>query len=228
MQVLHNHWGMRVDWIEDIVALLNTGGVTEAARARNVTQPAFSRRIRVLEDALGLDLIDRSAKPSGPSRIIQEHDRELRRVAADLRRVLAEMRSEQATGAQLLIIACQHAISTSLGAHIVGHLAEPNRLHIRLRSKTLDECLALLTTQQVELALTYRVRTEIERPHSPPSFIEERIIGRDSLIPVCGAQGKSKVKDSLARGHLQVIGYPADVFMGETLSQHVLPHLTSR
>lgn len=68
---------MRIDWIEDLVALLDSGGVADAARLRNVTQPAFSRRIKVLEDVLGIELIDRSVKPSGPSSVLRDREADL-------------------------------------------------------------------------------------------------------------------------------------------------------
>lgn len=51
---------MELIWLEDFLALTQHGGFSRAATARNVTQPAFSRRIRALEDWLGAELVDRS------------------------------------------------------------------------------------------------------------------------------------------------------------------------
>lgn len=50
-------------WIEDFLALSKLRNFTEAARARNVSQPAFSRRIKSLELWVGTELIDRKAYP---------------------------------------------------------------------------------------------------------------------------------------------------------------------
>lgn len=44
---------MDVKWLEDFISLQRLGNFSAAARARNVTQPAFSRRIRALEMWLG-------------------------------------------------------------------------------------------------------------------------------------------------------------------------------
>ncbi|MGH8376765.1 MAG: LysR family transcriptional regulator, partial [Pseudomonas sp.] len=41
-------------WLEDFSALAATRSFSQAAERRFVTQPAFSRRIRSLEAALGL------------------------------------------------------------------------------------------------------------------------------------------------------------------------------
>lgn len=50
-------------WIEDFIALSKTRNFTRAALMRNVTQPQFSRRIRQLEEDLGVALVDRAAHP---------------------------------------------------------------------------------------------------------------------------------------------------------------------
>ncbi len=50
-------------WLEDFSALAATRSFSQAAERRFVTQPAFSRRIRSLEAALGLTLVNRSRTP---------------------------------------------------------------------------------------------------------------------------------------------------------------------
>lgn len=51
---------MELIWLEDFVALTRNGNFSRAASSRNVTQPAFSRRIRALEEWLVVELVDRS------------------------------------------------------------------------------------------------------------------------------------------------------------------------
>lgn len=54
---------VEIKWVEDFLALNRTRNFTKAADSRNVTQPAFSRRIRGLEVWLGNPLFDRTSKP---------------------------------------------------------------------------------------------------------------------------------------------------------------------
>ena len=54
-----------LEWIEDFLALAETGNFSRAAEARVIAQPAFSRHIRSLEEWVGVDLIDRGAHPVG-------------------------------------------------------------------------------------------------------------------------------------------------------------------
>lgn len=53
---------MDITWIEDFLALAHQRNFSRAAAQRNITQPAFSRRIRAVEDWIGTALIDRSAR----------------------------------------------------------------------------------------------------------------------------------------------------------------------
>src|SRR5882757_7246575 len=55
---------MDLSWLHDFLTVAETGSFTEAAKLRNLSQPAFSRRIRTLEWWLGTDLIDRGVTPT--------------------------------------------------------------------------------------------------------------------------------------------------------------------
>jgi DNA-binding transcriptional LysR family regulator len=54
---------MELKWLEDFVLLAQIKNFSKAADLRNVTQPAFSRRIKSLELWAGTPLIDRSCFP---------------------------------------------------------------------------------------------------------------------------------------------------------------------
>ncbi|KQP29716.1 LysR family transcriptional regulator [Methylobacterium sp. Leaf104] len=50
-------------WLEDFLALVDGGHFSRAAEQRGITQPAFSRRVRALEDWVGGPLFDRDSQP---------------------------------------------------------------------------------------------------------------------------------------------------------------------
>ncbi|MGV6873067.1 LysR family transcriptional regulator [Pseudochelatococcus sp. B33] len=50
---------MEIAWLEDFIALSEIGHFSRAAERRNITQPAFSRRVRTLEEWVGTPLFDR-------------------------------------------------------------------------------------------------------------------------------------------------------------------------
>lgn len=54
---------MQIKWLEDFVVLAKSSSLIGAAHERNVTHPAFGRRIRALEEWAGVPLIERG--PNG-------------------------------------------------------------------------------------------------------------------------------------------------------------------
>lgn len=54
---------MEIEWLEDFLCLSDTRSFSQAAKERNLSQPAFSRRIQALEAWLGVSLIDRDSNP---------------------------------------------------------------------------------------------------------------------------------------------------------------------
>ncbi|MCG2605263.1 MAG: LysR family transcriptional regulator, partial [Achromobacter sp.] len=55
---------MDIKWLEDFVALSKARNLFQAAEARNVTHPAFGRRIKALEDWAGVPLVERGHQVS--------------------------------------------------------------------------------------------------------------------------------------------------------------------
>ena len=55
---------MDIKWLEDFVALSKSRNLLRAAQARNVTHPAFGRRIKALEDWAGVPLVERGHQVS--------------------------------------------------------------------------------------------------------------------------------------------------------------------
>src|SRR5690349_3817802 len=105
--------GMDIGLLRDFVALAELGNFSRAAEARNVTQPAFSRRIRTLEGWVGVDLFHRGAQ--GVS--LTDAGNEFRRGADELIRRIEQLREEtrEAGGKNVtaLRFASTHALSFS-------------------------------------------------------------------------------------------------------------------
>ena len=53
---------MELDHVEAFVAIVRKGGFTRAAAALHLSQPAISRRVRLLEHEVGAPLFERIAE----------------------------------------------------------------------------------------------------------------------------------------------------------------------
>lgn len=60
---------MKIDDIDAFVAVVRSQSISQAAESLNLTQPAITRRVQNLEEALGVELLDRHTKPLKPTPI---------------------------------------------------------------------------------------------------------------------------------------------------------------
>ncbi len=212
---------MRIDWLEDIIALLDTGSVVEAAVVRNISQSAFSRRIQTLEMLLDVTLVDRRSKPNQPAIALRNHEEKLREVARHQRNLIKQIQTESRSGSRLVVVACQHAITASLGPQIVKLVSGLGKAHVRLRSANLDECEALLLTGQADFSITYSLASD--NPGYRDSITEEAFIADERLVPVYQAEQARQMLWRFHMGDLDMIAYPADVFLGNAIERYIFP-----
>ncbi|MCL5777566.1 LysR substrate-binding domain-containing protein [Limibaculum sp. FT325] len=213
---------MRLEWLEDILAVAETGSFSEAAERRHLTQSAFSRRIQNIEDFVGVELFDRTRKPVQlrPTTELQ-HDQILRLVGT-LRQLVEDLRRGERIAANRIVVASQHSLTAAMAPGLVRRVQErQGDIYIRLRSANLDECFALLLSRQAEVALVYGLPDETLTIAA--GYIQTIAIGTDRLIPVCRPDVTPKGWPD--GSELPYIAYPGDVFFGQVIDREILPTL---
>ena len=221
---------MNITWLDDFLTLAETGNFSRAADERHMTQPAFSRRIRALEEWLGTDLFDRSSQPAR----LTEAGLWLRKGAPELLAQLARMPGEARAVAEAnsatLRIAATHALSFTFLPGWLHGLESRTRLGpIRLLSDVLAHCETLLLQSQVQFVLAH---THALAPGKlqAAGFASVQI-GSDVLLPVSapdvkGAKGQALHRLSGAKNKLvQVLGYSPESGMGGILQEVCGPAL---
>jgi DNA-binding transcriptional LysR family regulator len=220
MQILHDEGDMRLDWLEDLVALLDSESLTEAAQRRNVSQPAFTRRVRAAEETLGADLLDRSQKPARLRSGVQALAPQLRGVVSDIRQLKSDLRLAASAEKSSLVITSQHSLATTRATAIVERLdGVPAIDGVRLRSANRDDCIRMIIVGEADIALVHR--TPAERIWNRSSEIEMAALSSERFIPVATPLENNQ----LSHGRLRLIGYPVDVFLGQVFAASIAPHL---
>jgi LysR family transcriptional regulator, hypochlorite-specific transcription factor HypT len=215
---------MRLEWLEDLLAVAETGSFQEAAERRHLTQSAFSRRIQAIEDHVGIELFDRTRKPVQLRPAMADQRDQIGRLVTDLRQLVADLRRGERAASNRVVIASQHALTTSLTPTILEGIHRRNQtIYVRLRSANLDECFALLLSRQADIALVYRLPGE-EHPISA-TYIETAVIGTDRLIPVFAAHATAALNARFARGEVPCVAYPREVFLGQVMERLILPQV---
>ncbi|RMH49395.1 MAG: LysR family transcriptional regulator [Alphaproteobacteria bacterium] len=211
---------MRLEWLEDILAVIDTGSIRAAAERRAVTQPAFSRRLRAIEARLGVELFDRSRKPVVVHPAIAARAEEFRQAAAALAEMTAELRRAGRARHGRLVIASQHAMTATLVPGLVAAELGAEGPGLRLRTANREDCLALLMTRQADVMIGYQ--TMAEAAADPGAFLERAALGTERLVPVATPALAARVP---AAAELPVIAYPADAFLGRVVAAEIQPRL---
>ena len=215
---------VRLEWLEDVLAVAETGSFQEAADRRRLTQSAFSRRIQHIEEQIGVALFDRSRKPVQLLPTTADQRDQMTRLANDLRQLVADLRRGERMASNRIAIASQHALTTSLTPLILKGLNERHQdTHVRLRSANLDECFALLLSRQVDIAIVYRLPGE-DHPISD-RIVETVTIVSDRLVPVYAASAADGLNARFSAGELPYIAFPGEVFLGRVLDRLILPRV---
>ncbi|WP_254452973.1 LysR family transcriptional regulator [Ruegeria atlantica] len=213
---------MRLEWIDDILAVLDSGSLTRAADKRLLTQSAFTRRIRLIEDNIGATLFDRRRKPVSLMPGVQALEPELRELSMRLHKLRHTMKTASDHASKSLSLVCQHALTTTVSPKVVRALTANNDISVRVRSGNQDECLLQLISKQVDFAIMYTISDG--RAHDLENAFEAKTLGTDTLIPVCVPEMRREV----AGEAIPAIIYPPDVFLGQVFSRLVAPRLPEK
>ena len=183
---------MEIDWLKDFLALEEHGSFSRAADARNVSQPAFSRRIRALEDWIGAPLFRRGAQGAGLT-LAGAHFKPL---AGDLLRAIEQARRDtRAVGERdtaSLSIAATHALSfTFFPGWIRAHADFQDLGTVNLVSDSMAACERIMLAGEVHFLLCH-CHDGMPNRLSPDRF-DSIVVGGDTLVPLRapdGAEGR--------------------------------------
>ena len=190
-----------LDWLEDFVALAETGNFSRAAEARAIAQPAFSRHIRSLEEWVGIELIDRATHPVELNRAGRTFLPFVRDALAGLQAARIKARLAQDQSAASLRFAVTHALSITFFPRWLGAL-ETNLQHgpVQTLSDHSRACEDLMIQRRVQFVLCYG--------HSDvPGRLDEGrypvvCLGTDVALPVAAPDAAGQPLFELGRGEL--------------------------
>ncbi len=189
MQILHYVAAMDISRFRDLHRLQQTGNFSQAAELGNLSQPAFSRRIKSLEAWVGVSLVDRSRQPV---RLTSEG---VQLLEAGLQ-ALARLESERSLILEAQSLPDKYVVT--FGAqHSIGWRFYPSWLQAfedtygpilsRLRADDLPNCLRDLRNGDVDFVIAYdRPENPLVHQHTDRATPYDAVkIGKDRLIAVC-------------------------------------------
>lgn len=177
---------MELKWLDDFVALVRTGSFSRAADERNVTQPAYSRRIRSLEYWLGVTLFDRSSFPVQLTTAGEEFLPRAQALIAEINVSRQDLRLMHARSQTAVRIVTLHTLALSLLPRIVARFARlhpEGSLSILPSIQDIEAYFDTLQTGLSDVVLSYE-SAMVKLDAVTLSQLSVLRIGRDQMIPV--------------------------------------------
>lgn len=203
---------MELKWLEDFLSLATTRSFSRSAEERNVTQPAFSRRIRALEIWLGRDLLDRSVYPVALTPEGKHFLETAEEVVGALNAARDSFRGATSGGrVQTLSVTALHTIAQSVLPRWISVLqTELGPFTSKVLPDNFNTCLHALTDGGYDFFMTfYHAEVPINLSGQAYPYLT---IGTDHLVPVA----TPALRDALAQNGaaLPLLQYSRGSFLG--------------
>nr|WP_299241009.1 LysR family transcriptional regulator [uncultured Halomonas sp.] len=207
---------LETKWLEDFVALASTRSFSASARQRHVTQPAFSRRIRALEQAVGTVLVDRSTTPIGLTPEGQLFLVTARNLVEQLNESLGHLRGLSIANEALDVVAA-HSLALDFYPRWISRLQKGvGELPTRLVAMNVGDAIHVLREGNCDLMLGYHDPYATMQLDSEifPSFS----IGNAKMIPVCLPDETGQPLFPLAGNEpIPYLAYTQGAFLGRSV-----------
>lgn len=216
---------MEIKWLQDFLSLVDTRNFSRSAEARATTQPAFSRRIKALEEWVGATLFDRSQQPI----TLTPAGEQFRPIAEEVLRRLYQGREDVRRTAQssqsIVSFAATHSLSlTFFPGWIRGVEDRWGVLHTRLDSNQVANCVQALLRGQCHFMLCH-THPSVDM-HLPEEHFTSIKVGEDRLLPVSmpGQDGRpSQLLPGSQEAPLAYLAYSQTSAIGRAV-EYVLAH----
>lgn len=215
---------MKLIWLEDFLALLQAGSFSRAAQSRHITQPAFSRRIQMLEKWLGVTLVERGTTGLQLTESARRHAHEVRTLILQIqetrRRIQADLR-----GSRRVMLACQHTLTITWLPDLL-RITQRHAPAVELSVDSLDrdDSIARFLRGPAELLLS--MEDALLPLHAMLSECPRLPLGTERLIAVSAPTSAGRPAHAPhATRLLRLLTYPPGMFMGEILYRHCMPDL---
>ncbi|WP_353978805.1 LysR family transcriptional regulator [Salinicola endophyticus] len=215
---------MELRWLEDFIVLAETRHFSRAAEQQNVTQPTFSRRIKLLEEAMDATLVNRQTMPLSLTPAGEEFLTLCKQITERVRMTRERLQHLHHDATRRLRLAAPQSLLT----HFVPGWLEQHALHARIEpylratSWLIGDYVEALERGEVDLALCYwpegRIALDLDL-----SGLRYLTLGEELLVPVSAADGAGMPRFALPgdkRRPLPHIAYHASGLIAAALRAH--------
>nr|WP_253283596.1 MULTISPECIES: LysR family transcriptional regulator [Ruegeria] len=212
-----------MNWLRDFECLARTLNFTRASDERNITQSAFSRRIKALESWVGLPLVNRATYPVQLTEAGKQFLPVAQAAISQLSESRQSLRDADRGDSRFIRFSVLHTIAVNFLATRIEELQKqiPD-LRTRVLSDSLSTCCDLLVEGAVDILLCYYHHTV--SPMIDETAFERKDLLKDRLIPVAAAQPVRALGWDLSRQDgppIPYLAYDRSSFLGMVVENTV-------
>lgn len=224
---------MQLKWMEDFLTLAETASFSRAAEIRNVTHPAFGRRIQSLEEWAGTPLVERGKTPvklTPAGKVFLESAQQLVRGIESSR---IEMMGEAGRQERTVTIATGRTLARTVLADMLVRMHPATRkAQIRIATGSIQDSVHMFERNDADFMLGY---------HHP--VLTVRLDGRqflyaniasDKLVPVSRTDAKGAPMHAVsADTPVPLLAYGHSLALGRLVEDYLtnnkrIPHIERR
>lgn len=213
-----NNRPMETKWLEDFVSLAETRSFSRSAQLRHVTQPAFSRRIRALEEWVGVPLFNRTAHGCSLTAAGERFRQDAEKTVRQLLSLRQETRDAGGKESRTLRFAATQTLSFTFfpgWMRLFGQQAEFGE--VQLNTGSMAACEQMLLQGQAQFLLCHR-HPAVDVP-LPRDDFESLVVGHDRLIALTGVDENGQPRWQPGHGgEISYLGYSADSGIGRIVA----------
>ena len=156
-------------------AVAETSNFRKAAEAIHISQPAFSRRIEKLEEALGVRLLDRTTRRVNLTSVGRDFDRKVQQLLDDLDHTLLGIRGVAATRMGEVTIACVPSTVYYFLSQVISRYHERYpKIRVKILDAGANEVLSVVASGEADFGLNFVGGEEPDIDFKP--LLEERFV----------------------------------------------------
>jgi DNA-binding transcriptional LysR family regulator len=156
-------------------AVAELSSFRKAADALHVSQPAFSRRIEKLEEALGVKLLERTTRKVELTAVGRDFDRKVQQLLDELDNTLLGIRGVGSTRMGEVTIACVPSTVYYFISHVISRYREQYpKIRVKIFDASANDVLSAVSRGEADFGLNFMGSQEPDIEFKP--LLEERFV----------------------------------------------------
>ncbi|HFU2102384.1 TPA: hypochlorite stress DNA-binding transcriptional regulator HypT [Escherichia coli] len=203
-------------WLYDFLTLEACRHFSQAAKERNISQPAFSRRIKALEAAIGVVLFDRTSTPLQLTEGGKLFHSQARSLLQQLECNLRELNGQNLLGVPNIKIAAAHSLSLGVLPKLLHSLtAYGGEFVYHVEAIDVVQAVNTLREGQSDFIISFRDEDLMQSPFCCLKLFESE------LYPVCAADTQGHPIFDITQPQVPFLNYTATSYMGRLVNRHL-------